>query len=246
MPIRAVLFDIGETLWHDAARIPIEEFRRIGAERAAAFLNSRGLAGFDPVDVSMKAWDALVAAIGQAQGGDLMEPDYPGAVRSTLAEAGFAFSRDDTELLLEAVYVSGKEAGKLPYPDARPVLDELRRRGYRLAVITNRAFGGERFRTDMRDAGLDIAWDVEAVSCEVGYLKPHPHIFEWTLERLNLPANETLMVGNSLAQDVAGAQRMGMPAAWRRSPADAEGVVPEYTFDELTGLLEIPSLREAR
>jgi hypothetical protein len=36
---------------------------------------------------------------------------------------------------------------------------------------------------------------------------------------------------------------VGMPAAWRRSPADAEGVVPDYTFDELSELLVIPELQ---
>ncbi|MGK2965771.1 MAG: HAD family hydrolase [Tepidiformaceae bacterium] len=243
MPIRAILFDIGDTLWHDAQRIPMSEFRRLGAERAAEFLSSIGRSDLDPDGVAPLAWDALVAAIAHAQSGDLIEPDYPEAVRRVLAEAGIALSRDETARLLEAVYVSGREAGKLPYPDARPVLEELQRRGFRLATITNRAFGGERFRADMRDAGLDIAWEVEAVSCELGYLKPHPRIFEWTLDQLALSPAELLMVGNSLAQDVAGAQRHGITTAWRRCKPDAKGITPDYTIDELTGLLDLPPLR---
>jgi FMN phosphatase YigB (HAD superfamily) len=105
------------------------------------------------------------------------------------------------------------------------VLLELRRRGFLLGAVTNRAFGGERFRADLRDAGLDIGWDAESVSVEVGYLKPHPAIFEHALAGLAVAAHQTVMVGNSLSEDVAGAQRLGsrrpggdarpMPKGWR-------------------------------
>jgi FMN phosphatase YigB (HAD superfamily) len=52
------------------------------------------------------------------------------------------------------------------------------------------------------------------------------------------------MVGNSLAEDVAGAQAIGIAAAWRRSAPDAEGVVPDFVFDEVGELLDIPELQE--
>jgi len=162
-----------------------------------------------------------------------------------LAPLGIALTRDEAAGLLEAIYVSGAEGGKEAYPDAGPVLAELRRRGFLLAAVTNRAFGGERFRADLRDAGLDIGWDAEAVSVEVGYLKPHRALFDHALTCLGVAAPQALMVGNSLAEDVAGAQAIGMAAAWRRSPPDAEGVVPDFTFDELSELLAWDALTHA-
>ena len=54
------------------------------------------------------------------------------------------------------------------------------------------------------------------------------------------------MVGNSLAEDVAGAQALGIAAAWKRSAPDAEGVIPDFTFDELSELLAWDALREAK
>jgi putative hydrolase of the HAD superfamily len=135
------------------------------------------------------------------------------------------------------------EGGKAAYRDAAEVLRELRRRGFLLATVTNRAFGGERFRADLQAAGLDVGWDVLTVSVEVGFLKPHPAIFEHALDALGVMPHEAMMVGNSLAEDVAGAQRVGIRAAWRRSAPDAEGIVPDFTFDELCELLEIPVLR---
>lgn len=245
MPFRAVLFDIGDTLWHSRAAPPPEEFRRLAAERVAAWLRARDYGVADPGALARAAWEAMEAAMRVARSTDLVEPDYGDVAREAARRFGLELERDEGACLLDAAYVSGVEGGKAPFPDALQVLNELRRRGFRLGAVTNRAFGGERFRADLRDAGLDIGWDAEAVSVEVGYLKPHPAIFERALEELRVGPHQTVMVGNSLAEDVAGAQRLGMVAAWRRSAPDAEGVRPDFTFDELTELLAMPGLEAA-
>lgn len=245
MPFRAVLFDIGDTLWHSRAAPPAEEFRRIAASRAALELRALGLSHPDPALVSRSVWLGMEEAMRRARRTDLVEPDYATVAQATLRELGLEMSVPAAGQLLEATYISGVEGGKAPYPDARATLLELRKRGFLLAAVTNRAFGGERFRSDLRDAGLDIGWDVEAVSVEVGFLKPHPALFQYALEHLKTLPDEALMVGNSLAEDVLGAQRLGIRAAWRRSAPDAEGVRPDFEFDEISQLLEIPELAKA-
>ncbi len=244
MPFRAILFDIGDTLWHSRAAPPAEEFRRLAAQRASDFLAGLGMHHDDPALVARVAWSAMEDAMRAARSTDWVEPDYGEVSRRAIEALGLMLSREQAGALLEATYISGIEGGKAPFEDATPVLLELRRRGFRLGVVTNRAFGGERFRSDLRDAGLDIGWDVEAVSVEVGYLKPHRAIFDFALSRLGVVAGDGLMVGNSLAEDIAGGQAVGMAAAWRRSPADAEGVLPDYTFDELSELLDLPDLEK--
>ncbi|MBI2767946.1 MAG: HAD family hydrolase [Chloroflexi bacterium] len=245
MPLRAILFDIGDTLWHARSAPPPSEFRRLAAERAAAALAELGVTHDDPATVARAAWTAMEEAMRHARATDLVEPDYGAVSQAALEELGLNLTRDQAARLLEATYISGIEGGKSPFDDAREVLLDLRRRGFLLGAVTNRAFGGERFRADLRDAGLDIGWDVEAVSVEIGYLKPHPAIFEFAMKRLNVEPAQTLMVGNSLAEDVAGAQQLGIAAAWRESAPDADGVVPEYTFGSLRELLAIPALQRA-
>lgn len=246
MSLSAVLFDVGETLWHSERAIAPREFRRLAAGRCAAFLAGLGFESASPEHVARRVWDAVTGAAERARATDLVEPDYVAIVRKAVAAEGLALGDDETSRLLDAIYVSGTEAGKAAYPEAAPVLLELRRRGFRLAVVTNRAFGGERFRADLRETGLDVAWDAMAVSVEVGYLKPHPRMFHAALDALALSASEALMVGNSLIEDIAGAQRLGMCAAWRRCEPDAEGVVPDYTLDSLEELLTIPALAGTR
>lgn len=245
MAFRALLFDIGDTLWHGGNAPPAAEFRRLAAGRAAEALRTFGVAHADPALVARTAWDAMEAAMRNARTTDYIEPDYGEVTRAALRDLCIDLTRDQAAALLEATYVSGVEGGKVPYDDAVTVLVELRRRGFLLASVTNRAFGGERFRADLRDAGLDIGWDAEAVSVEVGYLKPHPALFRHALDALGIAPAEALMIGNSLAEDIAGAQALGIAAAWRRCPSDAEGVVPDYTFDELSELLDIPALAGA-
>ncbi|MEO6396984.1 MAG: HAD family hydrolase, partial [Tepidiformaceae bacterium] len=224
MPIRAILFDIGDTLWHARSAPPTVEFRRMAAERAARELRALGLSHSDPALVSRSLWSAMEEAMNLARRTDLVEPDYGDVARAALHELGLEVAASDAGMLLEATYISGVEGGKAPFPDARPTLLALRERGFLLGAVTNRAFGGERFRADLRDAGLDIGWDVETVSVEVGFLKPHPAIFEHALNHLKIAPADALMVGNSLAEDVLGAQRVGIRAAWRRCAPDAEGV----------------------
>jgi HAD superfamily hydrolase (TIGR01509 family) len=240
--IRAVLFDIGETLWHSREAPPPEEFRRMAAVRAAEFLRTIGLDHPDPALVARSAWIAMEEAMAAARTRDLVEPDYGAVSQAALHTLGLDLSRVEAGALLEATYISGVEGGKALFPGAARVLAELRVRGFLLGTVTNRAFGGERFRADLRAAGLDVEWDAESVSVEVGYIKPHPAIFQHALDQLNIASEATLMVGDSLADDVAGAQALGMATAWRRSLPDAEGIVPDFMFDDLTELLAIEEL----
>lgn len=245
MGFRAVLFDVGDTLWHSAEAPPPAEFRRLASLRARKYLARENIPAPDDLDVSRIAWDAVELAMKRARDTDRIEPDYAEVGRIALAEHGMRLSYQQAVGLLDAIYVSGADGGKAAYPDARTTLETLRARGFKLAIVSNRAFGGDRFRDDLRAAGLDIDWDATIVSVEVGYLKPHPEIFRSALAALDVPAHQSLMVGNSLAEDIAGAQALGISAAWKRFNPDAEGVRPDFTFDEVSELLDWPPLEKA-
>lgn len=242
MPTRAVLFDVGDTLWHSAAAPPPDVFRTLAAERARAFLDARGMTVDEAGALARECWTALEDAMRSARSGDRVEPDYGDVARQAAARLGVAFSPNEAARFMEAIYVSGAEGGKVAYDDARSTLEALRGRGLKLGIVTNRAFGGERFRRDLVEAGLDVGWDVVSVSVEVGYLKPHAAPFEHALTALEVRPAEAVMVGNSLLEDVGGAQSLGMRAAWKRSRPDAPDVTPDFAFDDLRELLAWPVL----
>ncbi|MFF7634930.1 HAD family hydrolase [Kitasatospora sp. NPDC008050] len=94
-----------------------------------------------------------------------------------------------------------------PYPDAGPVLRELRRRGLPVAVVSNIGWD---LRPVFRRHGLDELVDAYLLSYEVGVQKPDPVIFRAACDRLGLAPADVLMVGDHRVAD-AGAEALGCP-----------------------------------
>lgn len=108
------------------------------------------------------------------------------------------------------------------YDAPAPTLAELKAQGYKLALVSNYAHT-EVLRDALRRLGLLQHFDHLIVSADVGYLKPHPRIYEAALQSLGVRAEEAVMVGNDLECDVEGAKKAGIRAVWapypRASPA---------------------------
>lgn len=63
-------------------------------------------------------------------------------------------------------------------------------------------------------------FDVTLFSNEVGYLKPHPHIFKEASRKLGVPLSQMLHVGDDADTDIQGALRAGMQALFVETPSD--------------------------
>lgn len=96
---------------------------------------------------------------------------------------------------------------EMPYPDADPTLKELKHRGFRLGVIANQNLGTKQ---RLRDWNLLPYFDVVAASAELGVAKPDPVIFQWALRQAGCSAQNAVMVGDRLDNDIAPANRLGM------------------------------------
>ncbi len=240
MPLRAVFFDVGDTLWRSNGKgeLPLGE---LAADQVRAVAARYGLE-LPAALVADRVYAAVVRAVARARAAGFVEPDYVAVAAGVLEELGSAVPRRVAAELLEACYVSGPARGKVAVPGAPEVLRALAERGLRLGIVTNRAFGGERFRRDLAEAGFDVRWDVVAVSSEVGVMKPHPRIFSWALCRAGVEPGEALMVGDSYHDDVLGAKRVGMRAAWAPlgapcgGGADADWILT--SLDELIDIVE--------
>jgi HAD superfamily hydrolase (TIGR01549 family) len=138
----------------------------------------------------------------------------------------------------EAIY-GGFRADDL-YPDTIPAIDELRRRGYRVAVIGNQPTS----RTaELRRIGVDA--EVMAMSAEMGAAKPSPQFFEHVLELIGSPRPSSVAyVGDRVDNDVLPSVMAGMRAVWiRRGPWGfierlPDGVNPALIVTTLTELAE--------
>ncbi len=95
-------------------------------------------------------------------------------------------------------------------PGMAALLEDLRRRGVRLGVLSD-------YPVAAKLAALDLTGCFDTTLCatdvEIGAFKPHPRGFERALQLWNLTAAEVLYVGDRPDVDRAGAERAGM-ACW--------------------------------
>jgi FMN phosphatase YigB (HAD superfamily) len=69
---------------------------------------------------------------------------------------------------------------------------------------------GEAYRQDFADLGLADLVDAYVSSVDVGYRKPHETMFRTALDALRADPGSTVMVGNSVANDIAPAAALGL------------------------------------
>jgi HAD superfamily hydrolase (TIGR01549 family) len=253
MSIKAVLFDLGDTLWHYPEMRPRDEVREETTRRLLALIKRWGYEiNLDRRIIGRDIRLAITEATEDAFEGDLRSPDYPEICRQVARRLGMRITREQAEELWDTWNLEGQFLGRRLYPDVLDTLRWLKERGYRLGSVTNRGWSGPRFWKEMDELGLTPFFEVVSISCEVGYLKPHPAIFWHALERMGLRPEEAAMVGDHLRADVAGAKALGMVAIWRRppqgepvaptedAPDDGAEVPPDYTIDAIGQIRELP------
>jgi len=126
-----------------------------------------------------------------------------------------------------------------PYPDTLPTLRILKAKGYRLAVVSDQPDGPD-CHAMLAHWGMAPLFDAIALSCEVGCAKPDARLFRSALLALGVAPKEVVMVGDSLAADIAGAKALGMRAIWRRLPGQQpEGIQPDAVIEALEELPDI-------
>jgi putative hydrolase of the HAD superfamily len=134
------------------------------------------------------------------------------------------------------------------FPDAEPLLRELRRRGVRTVVASN----WDCSLPEVLDrAGLGRLLDGVVSSAEVGRAKPDPELLERALVLAGARPEEAAYVGDSLDHDIGGARAAGLrgvllerssPGEYATSPSAARGSAPPgvpliRTLEELPPVL---------
>ena len=199
-PIRAVLFDFHSTLvdqgdpvtwlelaWSRAGRQgdPVDVLGVDGRDRLASWVN--------------RIWEH-VREVDPHNERDL-SPNRHREVYDTLMERVDAIDDELSQALYECLLEPW-----IPYVDTVPVLTELRRRGVRIALVSN---VGIDIRPVLEAGGLTGLLDEVVLSYEAGSVKPAAPIFERALEALGVPAENAVMVGDS-PHDDAGAALIGV------------------------------------
>jgi putative hydrolase of the HAD superfamily len=93
-------------------------------------------------------------------------------------------------------------------PGTRAVLERIRQK-YRIAVISN---ADGKIENVLSRCGIADCFESITDSGLVGFEKPRAEIFEAALRTMNVPADQSLYVGDVYSVDYIGATNAGMPA----------------------------------
>ena len=125
-----------------------------------------------------------------------------------------------------------------PWPEAPAVLQAIRKKGYRTAILSN----GDQ---DQLDSVAQMfgkgAFDHVLSSETAGYYKPHPAVYELPTRLLGIGCRDVLHVAGG-AGDVLGAAAYGMTCYWSNRTDDLPidpALGPTYQGKDLSGVLPL-------
>jgi FMN phosphatase YigB (HAD superfamily) len=240
MTIRAIIFDLGHTLW-DITPQP-DALARAYVNMRTTLVARTGRNDLPDAPVFQRAVrDVLhnAAKTYVADGPDLREPPP----HEWLAEACRRLDVQLEEPLLREVtppLFSTEIDGLVVSEGTLQAVSVLADAGYRLGCITNTLADTPSIRAMLRKHDLERLMRSVVVSTEEGWRKPHPSLFEKSTRELDVAPKEAVFVGDSPLHDVAGAKAVGMYAVLTRQyverPAVDESPQPDAIIAHLSEL----------
>lgn len=196
--IRGVIFDLGGTLIHPG---DFEEGNARGLQR---WLRERGQ---NLSEVFVEDLRAERRALWENRRGteEVLATQAIGTVlaRHRLPSESAAVT-DAERAFFEFELTSAR-----PLPGVLELLDQLHKNGIRVALISNAS--SHYFVTECcRRLGVARYLDPIVSSAAIGWTKPDRRAFQPVIRAWKIPPGEIVMVGDSLAADVAGAHASGL------------------------------------
>lgn len=123
------------------------------------------------------------------------------------------------------------------YKDVEPTLTALRDHGFRLAIASNFDF---RLHSICEGIPALRIPDRRFVSSEVGFRKPSPKFYQAIIQELGISAENVLMVGDGMDNDVLGAMQAGLNAVYlERNGAESDEPEKNAAFSVISDLSEL-------
>lgn len=212
MRIRAVIFDLGHTLWdigpdrgalaraYAAARATLcERLERDDLPEAAAMQR----AVRDVLHEASESYFMLASRLDQ--------PASSSWIDAGLRSLGITLEDDVLREITPALFATEIEE-LICGDDTVEAVRELHASGLQLGCVTNTLADTAAIRAMLAKHGMEEIMSSVVVSADEGWRKPHRSLFEKALRQLGVAPAEAVFVGDSPFHDIGGAKDAGMHA----------------------------------
>ena len=242
MPLKAILFDLDDTLidWGDFSEA-WETVETPHITKVYDYMTKAKLIDCT-FEVYKTAYFKRTRDAWRNARTTLIAPHMGKVLLATALEMGMVEDASDMDALLDT-YEWGRAPQTTTFPEAVEVLGTLRDAGVQLGMVTN-AFQPMRLRdVELEQHGLlEFFPSCRISAADVGVLKPHPEIFKQALDCIGTAPEDTVFIGDNPTADIAGAQAAGMRAILRvtgRRTLISGLIVPDAAINTLIELMPI-------
>ena len=236
--IKAVLFDLGETLL-DFGKVKATRLFRQGARLSYDFLKSCG----QPVgNFEYYCWRNLIALRFQHLISNITKND----INSSALLRGLGTKKGiklDTQQWRHFAWLWYEPLSKIATtdPKIKETLISLKGLGLKLGILSNTFVNAHSLEKHLKQLGLLDFFTVRMYSYEFDFRKPDIRIFKIAAERIGEAMENILYVGDRIDKDIKPALKIGMHAVLKDAYTNA-GKTPPNGAWKITHISELPAL----
>ena len=238
--IKAVLFDLGETLLN-FGRFSATRIFRQGARLSYDYLKS---CGQSVGNFEYYCWSNLIALRTRHLISNIMQNDFNSTalLRSLGMKRGGSLDGDQWRHFAWLWYEPLSKIATIE-PKIRETLAALEKMGLKLGILSNTFVSSHSLEKHLEQIGILDFFSVRLYSYEFDFRKPDTRIFKIAAERIGEPVENIMYVGDRIDKDIRPTLRIGMHAVLKNACTNAGKRLPEGAR-RIDHISELPALIE--
>ena len=236
--IKAVLFDLGETLLNFGKVNTITLFRK-GAKLSYDFLKSCG----QPVgNFELYCWRNLLSLYARRFISRISGKDFNALLllRGIGTKRGIKLSKDQWQHFAWLWYEPLGQVGKAE-AQIKETLTALKQMNLKLGIVSNTFVHKASLEKHLEQVGILDFFPVRLYSYEFDFRKPDARIFKIAAEKVGEMVENVLFVGDRINKDIAPAMAAGMRAVAKTAYTNTGKKTPRGAW-KINQLSELPLL----
>ncbi len=238
--IKAILFDLGETLLNFGKVSTTRVFRQ-SAKLTYEFLQScnQPLGSF-----KWYYWHSMTAVRFHCLVSFLTRKDFNALLllKKLSIKKGLTLDENQLRQLGWLWYEPLAKLARIE-PSLKATLASLKQMGLKLGIVSNTFINAGSLDRHLAQFGILDFFPIRLYSHQFAFRKPNIRIFQTAARQIGEPPQDVLFVGDRINKDIVPALKVGMQAALKQAYTNTGKKIPKGTW-EINQLSELPNLVE--